>query len=184
MLRQVARESLDLVDQRDDLLDARTVRIEPGAPQGIRAHVAAPGAPDRGGERADHVLGKAESLADLADGRAPAIADDSGRDAGAFAPIAPVDVLDHLLAPFVLEIDVDIRGLVAVGGNEALEQEIVQMRIDLGDPETEAHRRVCRRAASLTEDILRTREANDVENGQEVRRIRTRSDQSQLVVET
>ena len=34
-----------------------------------------------------------------------------------------VDVLDHFLAPFVLEVDVDVRRLVALAGDEALEQQ-------------------------------------------------------------
>ena len=46
-------------------------------------------------------------------------------DAGAVAAVAVVDVLDHLLAPLVLEIDVDVGRLVALGRDEALEQQVV-----------------------------------------------------------
>ena len=57
------------------------------------------------------------------------------------AAVAAVDVLDHLLAPLVLEIDVDVRRLAALGGDEALEQEIDARGIDLGDAEAVADRR-------------------------------------------
>jgi hypothetical protein len=56
-----------------------------------------------------------ERLAHLADGAAAAIADDGADDRRAVAAVAVIDVLDHLLAPLVLEIDVDIGRLVAPG---------------------------------------------------------------------
>ena len=40
-------------------------------------------------------------------------------DRRAMAAVAPVNVLDHFLAPLVLEIDVDIGRFAAVLGNEA-----------------------------------------------------------------
>ena len=43
---------------------------------------------------------------------------------GAVAAVFLVDVLDHLLAPLVLEIDVDVGRLVALLGDEALEQQV------------------------------------------------------------
>ena len=77
-------------------------------------------------ERADGVLGQAEGLADLADGGAAAIGDDGGGDAGMIAPVVLVDVLDHLLAPLVLEIDVDVGRLARVRRDEALEQQVAR----------------------------------------------------------
>ncbi len=46
-------------------------------------------------------------------------------DAGAVAAVARVDILDHLLAPLVLEIDVDVGRLAPRRGDEALEQKVV-----------------------------------------------------------
>ena len=43
---------------------------------------------------------------------------------GAIAAVLAVDVLDHLLAPLVLEVDVDVRRLVALLADEALEQHV------------------------------------------------------------
>ena len=44
---------------------------------------------------------------------------------GAVAAVGLVDPLDHLLAPLVLEVDVDVGRLAALLGDEALEQQVV-----------------------------------------------------------
>ena len=72
---------------------------------------------------------------------------------GAVAAVLLIDVLDHLLAPLVLEIDVDVGRLAALGADEALEQHVDLLGIDRGDAEAIAHHRIGRRAAPLAEDI-------------------------------
>ena len=181
MLRQMARETDDLARQRRNLPDAAAVGIEPGAGE-IGAAVAA-GAPDRGGQRADCVLRQSEGLADFADGGAPAIRDDGGGDAGALAAVFPVDVLDDLLAPLVLEVDIDVGRLAPLRRDETLEQQIGAVGIDLGDAETEAHRRIGGRAAALAQDLLRAGIADDVVYGEEVGRVCELRDQRQFVLE-
>src|SRR5690606_28816133 len=113
-------------------------------------------APDARGERADRVLRQAERLAHLADRAARAVVDHGRGDAGMLAAVLPVDVLDDLLAPLVLEIDVDVGRLVALGRDEALEQEIEALRIDRGHAEAVADRGIRRRAAHLAEDAARS----------------------------
>src|SRR5262249_49384229 len=100
------------------------------------------------------VFGKAENLADLADGAAAAIADHGGGKPRALAAVMLVDVLNDLFAPFVLEIDVDIRRLTTLGRNETLEQKISFLGIDLGYGKAIADRRIRRRAAPLAENSL------------------------------
>ena len=177
VLRQMAREAHDLARQRRDLLHAAALRIEPGAFDGVLRHRAAAAAPDRGRQRADGVLAQAKRLADLADGRAAAIGDHGGGDAGALAPVFAVDVLDHLLAPLVLEIDVDVGRLAPLRRDEALEQQIGAVGIDLGDAEAEAHRGIGGRAAALAQDALAARVAHDVVHGEEVGRVLQLRDQ-------
>ena len=63
----------------------------------------------------------------------------SGADGRAFAPVALVNVLDHLFAPFVFEIDIDIRRLVTVRRDETGEEQLAFVRIDLGDAEAIAN---------------------------------------------
>ena len=77
--------------------------------------LARPPAPDRARQRRDAVVRQAERLADFAHGRARAIGDDGGGEPGALAAVALVDVLHHLFAPLMLEIDVDVGRLVALG---------------------------------------------------------------------
>ena len=100
-------------------------------------------------------------------------------------PVALIDVLDHLLAPLVLEIDVDVGRLAAVLRNEAGEQQLDFGGIDLGDAEAKAHDAVGRRAASLAEDRLWqiARKGDHVMHGQEVARVIELGDQCQFLGE-
>ena len=111
--------------------------------------------------------------------------DHGRRDPGAVAAVFLVDVLDHLLAPLVLEIDVDVGRLLALLGNEALEQQVAGRRVDRGDPEAVADRAVRRRAAALAQDrrVETAREGDDVVDGQEVAREIEPLDQRQLVIQ-
>ncbi len=140
-------------------------------------------APERAGERADRVVGEAERLADLADGAAAAIADHGGGEAGALAAILSIDVLDHLLAPLMLEIDVDVGRLAPLGRDEALEQQVDAIGIDLGDAEAIADGGIGRRAAPLAQDALGAGEADDVVHGEEERRVAELADQPQFLVQ-
>jgi len=99
------------------------------------------------------------------------------------APVAGVDILDHLVAPFVLEIDVDIRRLVTLGGDEAFEQQIETRGVDFRYAEAETHGRIGRRAPPLTEDAARAGEAHDVVNGEEIGGVVQPTDQFEFVAE-
>ena len=111
-------------------------------------------APDGVVERDDRVLRQAEDLGGLADRRAGAIGRHRRGEPSPLAAVALVDVLDHLLAPLVLEVDVDVGRLAALGRDEALEQQVEARWVDLGDAEAVADRRIGRRAAPLAEDVL------------------------------
>ena len=56
--------------------------------------------------------------------------DDGRGDPGAVAAVLLVNVLDDFFAPLMLEIDVDVRRLLALFGDEALEQKLVGRRVD------------------------------------------------------
>jgi hypothetical protein len=85
-------------------------------------------APELGGDGRDRVVGQAHGAAHLADGALAAVVDDGGAEARAVAAVALVDVLDHLFAPFVFEIDVDVGGFVAGLGHEAFEDHRADLR--------------------------------------------------------
>ena len=126
---------------------------------------------------------EAERLAHLAHRRAPAIGDDGGGDPGAVAAVAGIDILDHLLAPLMLEIDVDVGRLLPLGRDEALEQEIDLGRIDIGDGEAVADGGVGGRAAALAEDAELARIVHDVVHGEEIGRVVELLDQSELLLQ-
>ena len=83
----------------------------------------------------------------------------------------------------MLEIDVDIRRLVALGGNEALEQQIGLGGVDGGDAERVADGGIGRRAAALAEDLLRPGETHDVVDGEEIGRVVQLADQVEFVAQ-
>jgi hypothetical protein len=183
MLGEMARKGLNLHGKRAHLSHARTVHIDAGAPQLGGAYGTAAHAPDRGGERADHVFRQSEGLADLADGGTAAIGDDGRSDAGMVASVVLIDVLDHLLAPLVLEIHIDVGRLAAVRGDKPFEQEVAIARVDIGDAQAVTDRRIGRRAAALAEDVLTAGVTDDVVHGEKVGGVFELRDQRQLMVE-
>ena len=183
VLREVARETDQFAGQIQRQRQRRRARIEPGGARPLLADRRRTLAPDGVVERDDRVVGQAEDLGGFADRRAGAIGRDRARQPRPLAAVALVDVLDDLLAPLVLEIDVDVGRFAALGRNEALEQQVEARRVDLGDPETVADRRVGRRAAPLAEDVLRASEADDVVHGEEIGRVAELADQHEFVVE-
>ena len=171
MLRKVTRESHQRLRERDHLLQPRIGGIKAGAARLLPGDAVHRPAPERAGERADYILGKTEHLADIADGAAAAIADHGCGKAGMIPAIVPIDELDHLLAPLVLEIDIDIRRLAPLRRNEALEQKIDAFGINLRDAEAVADNGIRRRAAPLAQDALTARILDNLMHGEEIRRV-------------
>ena len=124
VLGEMPREAEQLARQPDRLAELRIGRVQPSLCDVLVGDLAVALAPDQAGEPRRHVLLEAHGLAHLADGHARAIVDDGGADGGALAAVAAIEILDHLLAPLVLEVDVDVGGLAPVGGDEALEQQV------------------------------------------------------------
>ena len=67
--------------------------------------------------------GVAERLGDVADRRLGAVGDDVGHLGGVAAAVLGVDVLDRLLPPARLDVDVDVGRAVALGRQEPLEEQ-------------------------------------------------------------
>jgi hypothetical protein len=84
------------------------------------------------------------------------------------APELLVDVLDHLLAPHRLDVDVDVRRAVARLGEEPLEQQAVLHSVHRGDPQGITDRRVRGAAPPLREDPVGAAELHDVVDHEEV----------------
>ena len=88
-----------------------------------------------------------------------------------FAAVFGLDVADHLLAPILAEVDVEIRHRDAVGIEEALEQQRKAQRVEVGDRQRIGDERAGARAAPRTDrNPLRLRPFDEVGNDQEVAR--------------
>ena len=102
----------------------------------------------------DGCLWQPQYFAHIANRRARPIADEVGHHRCVVAAVFFIDVLDHFLATVMFDVEVDVGGLSALARDEALEEEPHAYRIDGGDAEAEAHRRVSGGAASLAQDAL------------------------------
>ena len=140
-------------------------------------------APDLRRQRLDQVFAQTQRLADVAQGAARAIAGDDGAEGGVVAAVGLEDPLHDDLAPLVLEIDIDVRGLTALLADEALEQQIIAARVDRGDAQHIADGGVGGRAAALAQDVLAAGEAHDRMDREEIGRIVQRADQIELVTQ-
>ena len=79
------------------------------------------------------------------------------------------DVLDDLAAPALAEVDVDVGQRHALGVQEALEDQVVLDRIDVGDPQAVGDEAAGRRpAARADRDALLARVADEIPDDQEV----------------
>ena len=168
VLREVAGKADQFAGEIDDHAQGGISGVETDARHVRRHHLVPVAAPEHALQRGDRIVGQAERLRHLAERHLRAVADDGRGHPGMVAAILGVDVLDHLLAALVLEVDVDVRRLVALGADEALEQEVGTGRIDGGDAEAVADGGVGGRAATLAEDAALAGEADDFVDGQEV----------------
>ena len=102
--------------------------------------------------------------------RAAPVGDHVGHLGGAVPAVAAVHVLDHLLAPVALDVDVDVGRAVALGRQEPLEQQTQRHRVHVGDAQHVAHRRVGGRSPALAVDVAAAAERGDVPHHQEIAR--------------
>ena len=172
MLPEMTRHALDAPHQVDHHRDARRGDIDATTAQqcdDIVMVIAKFVGLIEARELVDLLGRKAEHLADLAHGAARAIGDDIRGHRGAAFAVAPIDVLDDLLALVAAgQVEIDIGPFAALLGKEALEQQFHPDRVDGGDSERVADRAVGRRAASLRHDSILAAELHDVPYDQEV----------------
>ena len=181
MLGQVARHAHDLVYQFAQPHDFGAVGIKAAFSKTRALHLRRKTAPHRAGQPGGQILAHPQHLAHFAHRTARAIMDHGGGDAGAFAAIAFVNPLHHLLAALMLEIDIDVGWLLALFGNEAGKQQIMFRRIDGGDAQHETHRAVGGAAAALAQYAPALRERHNVVDGEEIGRIAGLGDDAEFV---
>ena len=116
MLRQMARKIEQLSNKGMQPGDVRVVGVKPRLNQPRLGQVPAKAAPYRSRQTRGDIFGQANGFTNFAHGAARAIVDDRGGNARA-VPLKPaIDILHHLFAPLMFEIDVDIGWLIALFG--------------------------------------------------------------------
>ena len=122
MLREVARKSDQFAGEVDDHAQ-RDQGVEADARHVRRHHIVPMAAPNTLCNATMASSDRPNAFA-TPQRHLRAVADDGRGHSRMVAAILVVDVLDHLLAALVLEVDVDVRRLVALGADEALEQQV------------------------------------------------------------
>ena len=133
MLRQMPRETEQLARQYQHPAQQCIVRIEAALAQALRRRqpFATPAATV--GQSIDLVRRQPQRPSHVAYRSGTVIGTGDRRQRRAATAIAAEDVLQHLFAPVVLEIHIDIRRLVALLGQETRKQHVVLDWIQLSD---------------------------------------------------
>ncbi len=133
MLRQMPRETEQLARQYQHPAQQCIVRIEAALAQALRRRqpFATPAATV--GQSIDLVRRQPQRPSHVAYRAGTVVGTGDRRQRRAATAIAAEDVLQHLFAPVVLEIHIDIRRLVALLGQETREQHVVLDWIQLSD---------------------------------------------------
>ena len=172
MDRVLADETLERLREVDDLLHLRIAvvgRFQVGAGLQAIVEVDLDAFGDQLRDLVDGAVRNFEHAARVAHGGASHHRPE-GDDLGhAVAPVLLGDVVDDPVAPGDGEVDVHVRHRLAARVQEALEEEVVAHRIDVGDLEAVGGERAgCRAAAGADLDAVLLREPDEVPDDQEV----------------
>ena len=168
MLGQVAREAQQGIHQSKELVGHFRIAGEVFV-ENLLAPVAGLVPPIDAFQKLFHHGGiKTQGFAHIPDGAARPVADHRGGQGCAFPAVTPVDVLDNLFPPFMLEIHINIGWLSAILGDEAFEQQLHASRVDLGDAQAVAHGRVGSRPAALAQNAFAAGEGDNILDSEEV----------------
>ena len=121
-------------------------------------------------EAVDLAVGHAEHAADIAQhGARLQLAEGDDLRHPVARRISSLDVADHLVAPVLAEIDVEVRHRDALGIEEALEQQAEAQRVEIGDRQRPGDQRAGPRAAPRPDrDALPLRPLDEIGDDQEV----------------
>ena len=182
MLGQVARKVLQFSHQCEQPTQLRITGIEARLLQMFGRQCLSVPTVDRSRQAIELVGSQAECAPHVAHRTPGPVSDHRRRQRRPLPPVFAVDVLDHLLAPLVLEIDVDVRRFIAFPGDKALEQHLHARRVHLGDAEAVADGGIGSRAAALAQDAAGTGEADDIVDSEKIGFVAKLGDQRQLMV--
>ncbi|RMS55643.1 hypothetical protein ALP64_200424 [Pseudomonas syringae pv. actinidiae] len=168
MLRQVPGETDQLAGQGQHALENGCFSIETVFAQAFGRRQRIAPAAERIRQGVDLVRWQAQHLGHVTQCAGTVIGTGHCGQRRPAPTITPKYVLNDFFAAVMLEIHVDVRWLVALSGNEALEQQVALFRVQFGDPQRVTHRRVGCRPTALTEDVLAAGKLDDVVDRQKV----------------
>ncbi len=183
VLRKMPREGDQILHERDELPPHDRFRVDPHVRAALREVRLVVIAFQPLGQPIHEIERQPKRLADITHGGARTVTNRLGRHAGAVAAVFLVDVLQHLLAPLMLEIDVDVGRFVPLAADEPLEQHVETPGIDRRHAETITDRGIRRRPAPLAEDAARARETDQIPDGEKVGLVAQFFNQRQLVLQ-
>ncbi|MNS22630.1 hypothetical protein D3C72_544300 [compost metagenome] len=183
MLRQVPGEADQLPGQTQHPAQHRAVRVETAFEQtrDRRCFIAPVAAAIS--QCVDLIRRQAQGLGHVAYCAGSVVGADHRRQRRTTTAVTAKHVLQDFFAALVLEIDVDVRRLVALLGHEAFEQQRGAIRVDFGDTQGKTHRRVSRRATPLTQNLLLAGEVHHIVHGEKVAFVTEFGDQLQFIVD-
>ena len=183
MQRDVTREAVEPLGHAEQQLELAHREVDPVQLRQLRHRF--PEVPRRDVREGlrhhpDLDLRQAERLADLTHRRARAIGVDHRDAPGPLVAVARQHHVVDVLAARRLDVDVDVRELVAHRVQEALEREVVPERVDVGDPQEVADQGP--RGAPAARDVYphRADVRDDVGDREEERRVAHPSDHREL----
>ncbi len=183
VLAQMPREVDQLLRQRDPHPRQRRVGVEAGFAQARGVDVSSIEPVQALRQQLDALQIDAQRAAHIPQRRPRPIADHHGRQRGAVPTVFAIDVPDDFFAPLVLEIDIDVGRLMALGADETLEQQLAFFGVHLGDAQAVTDHRIGRAAAPLAQDLLLARPVHDVGHGQEISLVAELLDQRELFLD-
>ncbi len=183
---QVTREAVEALGDAEQQLELAGVQVgarELGQLLDRPAQVVRADVREGLGHGVDLDLRQAERLADLPYRRPGAVGLDHRDTRRSVVAVAREHHVVHVLAARGLDVDVDVRQLVAHRIEEPLEHQVVADRVDVGDAGQVAHERPGGAAAARAADTHRLDVLDDVGHGQEVGRVAELVDHVELVIQ-
>ena len=155
-----AHEALEAHGGVDEFLDLRVGVVGLFERRGVAERLLerdADGGGDHFGDAVDFAVGHFEGAADVLDGGLGGHGVEGDDLGDAVAAVLAVDVLDDLAAAVHAEVDVDIGHADALGVEEALEEQLVLQRVDVGDFHDVGDERTCGGATAWADGMLCSR---------------------------
>jgi hypothetical protein len=179
----VSRESNELIGEDENVLNRSVKRVKSQLSEHFSGNRALCPSMDALGECIDYLQRQSSNFSDLTNGAPGSIGNNFRSDSCSGSPVFCVDILNHLLSPFMLKVDIDIRRFSTLFTDKARKKKVDLVRIHGGNAEAKAHHRISRGPSSLAEYAPTSREGNDVVAGEKVLLVLKFMDQRKLFFE-